>query len=630
MRSKKPIFVPTKHRPLTMKGILARFLGIYVLFTALLAIDKAAFLFFYRSLYANLSASDYADVLWHGLPLDLSTAAYLTLLPALLLLCGLWLYTGVVRPLLKTYFLLVSLVLAIIFTADMALYRYWGFRLDATPLFYFLSSPKDALASVPWWMVAGGVVVIVALTIFIYMLFASTVLHPLKEKHPLRRRGRISLVLLVLTAALFIPIRGGFSVSTMNVGKAYYSHEQFLNHAAVNPAFNLLESVVREQNFAEQYRFMSPERADVQYDKLTARSSETPADSIPRLLRVERPNIIFVVLESFLSKALTSLGGLPDVAANMDTLAADGVLFTRFYANSFRTDRGLVSLFSGYPAQPTTSIMKYPRKSQSLPSIFHTLRDAGYAVDYYYGGDANFTNMRSYLYAMGVERLVSDVDFPLSERLSKWGAHDHVLFNRVADDLESRIPSQPFIKVIQTSSSHEPFDVPFHRLDDPFLNAVAYTDSCLGDFVARLRRSPSWDNTLVVCVPDHAARYPQRLSDLSFERYEIPLLWTGGAIAAPMRIATVGSQIDIAATLLTQMGLSHGDFPYSKDLLDPAAAHFAYFAFPDAFGLLTADGHVVFDCGAGRTVDADGSDTEALTAQGQAFLQKLFDDLDAR
>ena len=60
-----------------------------------------------------------------------------------------------------------------------------------------------------------------------------------------------------------------------------------------------------------------------------------------------------------------------------------------------RTDRGLVAILSGYPAQPTTSIMKYPRKTENLPSIPRSLKANGYNLQYYYGGDANFTNMRS-------------------------------------------------------------------------------------------------------------------------------------------------------------------------------------------------------------------------------------------
>ena len=97
-------------------------------------------------------------------------------------------------------------------------------------------------------------------------------------------------------------------------------------------------------------------------------------------------------------------------------------MFTNFYANSFRTDRGLVSIMSGYPGQPNTPIMKFVSKTENLPSFPRRMKEeGGYSSTYYYGGDANFTNMKAYLVNAGFDRIISDVDFPVSKRLSKWG-----------------------------------------------------------------------------------------------------------------------------------------------------------------------------------------------------------------
>ena len=58
------------------------------------------------------------------------------------------------------------------------------------------------------------------------------------------------------------------------------------------------------------------------------------------------------------------------------------------------------------------------------------------------------------------------------------------------------------MKMFLTLSSHEPFDVPMNRLEDKYLNSIAYTDSCVGDFVEKLKRLPVWDNTLIVFIPN--------------------------------------------------------------------------------------------------------------------------------
>lgn len=637
-----------------MKDRLIGFIKTYCLFVCIFMLQKPLFMLFYRSLYAETSGSDWLSVIWHGLPLDLSLAGYLTAIPGLLFIASAWTLSKVLHRIWCGYFLFVSLLLSLIFTVDVGLYEYWGFRLDATPLFYFFSSPKDAVASVSIWMVLGGIGAMLLYAALLYAVFYGVLLRKkrlLQMKLPYCRLN-VSGALLLLTGLLFIPIRGGFTVSTMNVGKVYFSAEQRLNHAAINPAFSLMESLARQKDFSSQYRFMEAEEADRVFKSLLdpaviggqaerADSLRQSADSLHTLFNTPRPDVLFVILESFSSKLMTTLGGEPDVAVHLDSLSREAVLFTNFYANSFRTDRGLVAILSGYPAQPTTSIMKYPRKTQHLPAIAGSLKEAGYATRYYYGGDADFTNMRSYLMSSGFEEIVSDRDFPVSERLSKWGVHDHLVFNRLLEDLQAEASTLPVagdsvaertprFRVLQTSSSHEPFEVPYRRLKNDRLNAFAYTDSCVGDFVKRFRKLPQWRNTVVVLVPDHLGAYPEGISNLAVERYRIPLLMIGGAVRQPRHIDVYGSQHDIAATLLAQLGLSHEAFTFSKDMLNPDAPHFAFFTVPDAFGMVTPDNRLVFDCQADAVAVDEGTAKGKNLLPGKAYLQKLYDDLAKR
>ena len=432
-----------------MKERLIGFLKTYFLFVCIFALQKPFFMLFYRPLYEGVSWTEWLGVMWHGLPLDLSLAGYLTAIPGLLFICSAWAVPNLLRRIWCGYFIFVSVLLSIIFTVDLGLYEYWGFRLDATPLFYFFSSPKDAVASVSVWMVIGGIIAMAVYAAVLYGIFYIALLRKgafRRMKIPYRRL-RVSGALLLLTGLLFIPIRGGFTVSTMNTGKVYFSTNQRLNHAAINPAFSLMESLSKQKDFGSQYRFMEADAADrifsgladpavLKKDSAEADALRLVPDSLRSLFTVKHPDVLFVIMESFSSRLMTTLGGEPDVAVQLDSLAQEGVLFTNFYANSFRTDRGLVAVLSGYPAQPTTSIMKYPRKTQSIPAIAGSLKNAGYKTKYYYGGDADFTNMRSYLMSSGFEDIVADQDFPVSERLSKWGVHDHLVFRRLLDDLQ--------------------------------------------------------------------------------------------------------------------------------------------------------------------------------------------------
>lgn len=625
-----------------MKERLIGLIKTYILFVCIFILQKPLFILYYSSLYAGTSWTDPFKVIWNGLPLDLSLAGYLTAIPGLLFIASAWTLSKTLRRIWNGYYFFIAILLAVIFIVDIGLYEYWGFRLDATPLFYFFSSPKDALASISIWQVLGGIVAMILYASLLYALLLWIQKGIWKRLKLPYRRLSVSGVMLLLTGLLFIPIRGGFTVSTMNTGKVYFSSNQRLNHAAINPAFSLMESLSKQKDFGKQYRFMEAAQADELIKNLVDPSVLDSTAMVPDTLRTtlfktERPNVIFVILESFSSRLMTTLGGESDIAVQMDSLAKEGVLFTNFYANSFRTDRGLVAILSGYPAQPTTSIMKYPRKTQNLPAIAGSLRDAGYRTKYYYGGDADFTNMRSYLMSSGFEHIISDQDFPVSERLSKWGAHDHLVFNRLLEDMKAEAAdtvsaenARPFFQVLQTSSSHEPFEVPYRCLANDRLNAFAYTDSCVGDFVKRFRELPQWKNTVLVLVPDHLGAYPEHLNNLSVERYQIPLLLIGGAVSEPRRIDIYGSQHDIAATLLAQLSLPHQDFVFSKDMLNPASPHFAFFAVPDAFGMVTPDNQLIFNCEANAVAVDEGSTKGKNLLPGKAYLQKLYDDIAKR
>ena len=266
---------------------------------------------------------------------------------------------------------------------------------------------------------------------------------------------------------MFIPIRGGVTTSTANVGMVYFSRNQFLNHSAINPCFSLIASLSKQQDFAAQFDFFPEEKRKEIVGTLYERPDSCRDIPTRKVLNTTRPNILILLMESFSANTIEVLGGEPGVTPNLNRLSREGILFSNAYANSFRTDRGTVAILNGYLAQPTTSIMKYPAKSQTLPSIAKSLGAAGYRSEMLYGGDINFTNMQSYFYSSGYSAITSDKDFPLTDRLSKWGANDDVTFHYLYNVLsERKADAEPWMTTFLTLSSHEPFEVPYHRLEE--------------------------------------------------------------------------------------------------------------------------------------------------------------------
>ena len=626
------------------------FVKTYATFVVLFVLQKPLFLFLEKgsatqpvdNIFTELPA-----VIWHGLPLDLSMAGYLSVIPGFLSIAVVWLKRDLVKPIMNIYFIIASLFITCSFLLNASLYPYWKYPLDSTPLFYFFTSPADAIASVSIWQVILSIVILIVLTIGVW--FTLRMRGEKRQQYSRysygyggfgsgkrnrfddfdRHRGRTSIILLLLTGLLFLPIRGGITVSTMNTGQAYYSQNAYLNHSAVNPLFSLLESITHQEDFASQYRFMKDKEADKIFATMTSTSDENTYPLLNEAtFKKGTPDILIVIMESFASDIMPSMGLYKDVAVCLDSIAQQSILFTRFYANSFRTDRGMVSILSGYPAQPTTSIMRYPRKTSQLPSIARNLaKYKNYKTTYYYGGDADFCNMRSYLVSQGYQHIISDANFPIEDKLSKWGVPDHIVAARMMEDIKAQQnEKRPMLRILQTSSSHEPFEVPYHRLKDKRLNAFAYTDSVMGAIVREYRKLPRWKNTLIVFVPDHVGGYKENLNDHDRSRYQIPLILAGGAISRPMKVGIIGSQHDIAATLLGQLGVEHREFTFSKNMMSDATPKFAFFAVNDAFGVVSEENSLIYDNRAKRIVYDKGEKGFNLK-RGQAYLQKLYDDL---
>lgn len=626
------------------------FVKTYATFVVLFVLQKPLFLFLEKgsatqpvdNIFTELPA-----VIWHGLPLDLSMAGYLSVIPGFLSIAVVWLKRDLVKPIMNIYFIIASLFITCSFLLNASLYPYWKYPLDSTPLFYFFTSPADAIASVSIWQVILSIVILIILTVGVW--FTLRMRSEKRQQYSRyaygygglgsskrnrfdnfdRHRGRTSIILLLLTGLLFLPIRGGITVSTMNTGQAYYSQNAYLNHSAVNPLFSLLESITHQEDFASQYRFMKDKEADKIFATMTSTSDENTYPLLNEAtFKKGTPDILIVIMESFASDIMPSMGSYKDVAVCLDSIAQQSILFTRFYANSFRTDRGMVSILSGYPAQPTTSIMRYPRKTSQLPSIARNLaKYKNYKTTYYYGGDADFCNMRSYLVSQGYQHIISDANFPIEDKLSKWGVPDHILAAKMMEDIKAQQnEKRPTLRILQTSSSHEPFEVPYHRLKDKRLNAFAYTDSVMGAIVREYRKLPRWKNTLIVFVPDHVGGYKENLNDHDRSRYQIPLILAGGAISRPMKVGIIGSQHDIAATLLGQLGVEHREFTFSKNMMSDATPKFAFFAVNDAFGIVSEENSLIYDNRAKRIVYDKGEKGFNLK-RGQAYLQKLYDDL---
>ena len=609
-----------------MKKRIIYIVSYFLLILTLFVSQKPLFMLYNDASGKGALFSDFFRVMGNGMSLDATTAGYLTALPFLLVLVSIWVKKFPLRKLLLPYYIIAALLSAIVFVVDMGLYPFWGFKLDAS-IFLYLDSPKEAMASVSLGFILLRVVAMLLLTAFYAWLMCKVTPRKLEAT---RKRIGGTLGMLLLGGILFVIIRGGVTESTSNVGQVYFSNNQFLNHSAVNPCFSLLSSMGKSKDFASEFNFFDEEQRAKLVEGLYP---TTDGDSLTSVLRSNRPNVLLILMEGFGGAFIEPLGGLPDVAPNLNRLSEEGVFFTNCYANSFRTDRGTVCALSGYLGLPTASVMKIPTKSRTLPAISEELVKAGYNTDFLYGGDINFTNMKSYLLSKGYQHLTADTDFSLAERSSNvWGVNDDITSEWLLEQLKQRTEEDaPWFTTYLTLSSHEPFEVPYHRLEEKIPNAFAYTDECLGKLIDGLKQSPLWEDLLVVCIPDHGFCYPQGTTDRGGEFSHIPMLWLGGAVKEPMKIDKIMNQTDMAATLLAQLGLDHSMFPFSRNVLGSDYVYpFAFYSSGSVFAFRDSTGVTAYDIKADCISYEEPSASEERLKKGKAILQTAYDDLGKR
>lgn len=565
-----------------------------------------------------------AGTFWNGSKLDISTIGYYLLIPVLFAIPSLYFNGNWYRLFIRWYSYLLIVFSSSIVVADSSLYSYWGFRMDYTPMLY-LKTPGEAMASASSSVIIFSflaIIVISSVFIYIYKKLIDKFFDGLERMRfwPLGIVG-----LLVLWAAMIIPIRGGFGVAPINAGSVYFSNKMFLNHSAVNAVWNVGTSAFTSKPVKNPYIFGDNDEAESIVDSLLTNGGDPK-----KVLNTSRPNIIILALESFSGYVIGPMGGDSLVTPNFNRYVRDGLFFSEFYASGTRTDKAMPSILNGYPAQPAQSIIKEPKKSQSLPSLVKILIENGYRSSFWYGGEINFANFNSFVIGSGFQSIVTKDNFDPKDFNSKWGVHDHVLFNTLKDSMKS--VKEPFLNVVLTLSSHEPFDVPmdpvFAGTDNMarYKNSVYYADKVLGEFLDWAKGEEWWKSTLVILVADHCGRVSEDQSVFTQELFKIPMLWIGGALESKgTKISKVGGQVDIPVTLLNQLGIT-GTFPFAKDLLSEKSNSFAFYVYNEGFGFITDTSAYVYDHKLKAHVVSEGKNPEYAEKTGKAYLQVLFND----
>jgi phosphoglycerol transferase MdoB-like AlkP superfamily enzyme len=290
---------------------------------------------------------------------------------------------------------------------------------------------------------------------------------------------KLAYSLFTILLNLFL-MRGGLQETPINQSMAYFSNKQILNQSALNTEWNLFDNIYENLRAAHNpYLYFTPKTAD----SLSRSLYIANTDSTIHILKTKRPNVVIIQLESFTADVIESLGGDKGVCPNFEKFIKSGVLFDSVYAAGDRTDKGIVAILSGFPSQATRTIVTDNSKQEKLPALSLTLKDAGYHTSYFYGGEDEYMNFKSYMLTHRIDHITSEWSFPHDKRDSKWGVNDGTLLQNHIDYLNEE--DRPFFSLLMTLTNHEPFDMPAKphfagdSVKNKFKSTAYYTDSCL-------------------------------------------------------------------------------------------------------------------------------------------------------
>lgn len=567
----------------------------------------------------SFSSGELLLTLVAGFRLDFSTASYVAVIPFLLYLILIAGGDRFIQKVNNLYYGFSLIVVILLSVSNITIYKFWGTLLNNRGLAYAMQ-PTEMFASVTGLQIIFLVTILVILISLAYTAYKKFLVPSWNNMNGTTSTRLIASVLLL--PVIGIGIRGGIQLIPVNESSAYFSEHRILNNIAVNNIWylghNLKQSDITENN---PYKLMDDDKA------LQLKSSlyDYKPGSVQIFDSLYKPNVVIILLESWTADIIEPLGGLKEVTPFFSSLCEKGLLFSNVYSSGFRTDQALVSVLSGYPAQPNKSIIRFPDKTAKLPSLANEFKKAGYVTSFFYGGELGFANMYSYLVTSGFEKIKGKDAFATTTMNSKWGAHDEFVLNKQLEELNGS--RQPFFSTLLTLSTHEPFEVPVETpFNDPseseqFKKSAWYADYSLKKYFEKASVQPWFNNTIFVLVADHGHRLPLNRDYYDPLVRKIPLLIFSPLLRHEFRGTTMegtSNQNDLASTLLESLGLASTNFEWSNNLLAKNRQNFAYISLDEAFTWVTDSSHKTI------LLNSISETPEPFEMSATAYLQALY------
>lgn len=565
-------------------------LGVTSVLLVVFTMFRSVLVFLTREGWTGDTASLLLPALGMGLRFDMVIAAYLLLLPFLLLsvteLVG-W-RPRVLTASLNWYFGTLGILAFLICAADLPFYAHFNTRLTVDSL-QWIDSPLFVLGMIvedPSYLpfLIGFLVLSILWVLFLARWRTRHLPAWTGRRTPDTRWSRHLPLALLGALLLLAGARGRLDEkSPIRWGTAFFSSSPLANQTGLNPVYTLVQSWRDSRKYASLSLISEAKAWEIMREELRVPASSLD-NPLGRHVVPEEPargwNLVLVIMEN-MSAAKMEWGGNRDrLTPRLDSLARSGLLFTRMFSTGTHTYNGVYSTLFGLPSLLHIHPMKDIASMQRFGGLAWTLRNAGYSTMYFTTHDEQFDNIGGFLSANGFDRVVSKKDYPSSRVESTLGVPDHALFELALPELRNAAASgRPFFATLLTASDHSPYvlptDIPFRpRHADLPRAMVEYADWSLGHFMDLVRREPWSANTLFAFVADHGTNFggPYDIT-LSFHTIPFIVLVPG---TAPARLEGLASQMDVGPTLLGLLRQPWINTTMGIDLLAESRRHVVF------------------------------------------------------
>lgn len=476
--------------------------------------------------------------------------------------------------------------------ADILLLNGWGTRVNQQALGY-LHFPEQITTSIDIYQILGLVLGLSVCFFIAIRLNRFLTMNAIKK-------GSSTVWSIIFISLIILGARGGYGEIPLMISEPMKFKQERNNQIALSSVWNSIYQLIHLNDFPDLKDFK-----DLRYYNEKALHKYLNNNKGKLLVELDsfnnKSNVILVIMEGVGAELSTYYYGQDRLMLpKFDKLSENGWAHTQAFAAGDRTDKGIVSILSGWPGQPWKGILNYPEKFNNLPKLAEAFKGKGITTDFYYGGNTDFMNLNTYLNINGFENIYNEnqikhrLNYASEKIKGKWGFNDSVLLQLIADDASKS--KQQFFKVAMLSSTHEPFDILDKSTGDPFEDmrlSVRKIDQFISEFVDQLRANGVWDNTLLIITSDHG----KFLGDLNTQYgqrnfFHIPLLFTGGALPLNLREVKNNwpvSQCDILSTLVDLYQLQGVNSKYSRSLLREGHPNNAWFNIENVGGLISAE-----------------------------------------